>query len=441
MRPTTAVARAVAALVCASSIGLSAAAAKDGDQDPTFGTGGVSGTWTLVRAAVVFPNQDIGVVGNLSNDAKVHWTRVSADGSVHDLCETWSIPDLTSFMGLAAVLNDANQLFIAGSATTTGSSQERPLVVNISVGDHCGSLYPWSDDGREFLDSAPFCDTEDCRITDLAGAQTPEDRLFALVESVLDATTSRFFVVAFDPAGHVDTTFGSAGWAEVPYFTLGYLTRRGSRLALDPEGRPLVLATRINTTRSDKDCVFVRFDASGNVDIAQPILDIPDSDDRATALAVAPDGAVFAAINSVASTRTGWLYQRSPGGTWSGSGQQSHAIADILLQGDNKVVTVASHTSVDVMLVNRLTRSAGSLLPDPSFGTGNGEQAYDVDYGGNNAQLPIALLLSAGRPVILGNADTDNAPVGFALRSANSYVFFDGFERGNHTSWSDHTYH
>lgn len=445
MRPAkAAAARAVAVLLCASSIAAPAAAAKDGVLDVTFGAGGEAGTGTLVHAAALLPNQDVAVIGGTHNDDKVRWARLETDGGLP--CASNSVPEMTSFAALAVLVDHSGNPVIAGAATTTGSSQERPLVLhigppNFAALDHCGTTdTSWSGDGFEQLDSAPFCDTEDCRIDDLAGAQGPSDRLFALVESVLDATTSRFFVVALNPGGHVDTSFGSQGWAEVPYFTLGFLTARGSRLALDPQGRPLVLVTRINSARGDKDCLFVRFDVSGSVDRMEPVVDLPSSDDVASAFTVAEDGTVFAAVNSLASGRTGWLYERSPAGSWSGSGRDGRAIADIALQGDNKVLALADSTDADQMMLNRMIRTPTGLAADFSFGPVGGEGDYDVDLGGSDAQRSIALLLSTGRPVILGNASTDNGPRGFALRVANSYVFFDGFERGNRAAWSADTF-
>jgi hypothetical protein len=43
---------------------------------------------------------------------------------------------------------------------------------------------------------------------------------------------------------------------------------------------------------------------------------------------------------------------------------------------------------------------------------------------------------SGGRPVILGNADTDAADALFAIGLKNRYLFADGFETGSPVPWS-----
>jgi hypothetical protein len=446
MRSTAAAARVVAVLLIGSSLAAPAGAAKDGVVDVSFwgGLWGPAGVVWIGRAAARLPNQYLAVVGDLQNDAdtRIDWIRMPEDGVAnYTQCESPAL--VASFVGLSVLVADGGDVLVAGEATTSASSQLRPLVARFDGADPwCTDLVTsWGDAGLEILDSAPACDTEDCRIDGLAGAQSLSGRLYALVESVIDSTTSRFFVVALHGGGHVDTSFASAGWAEVPFFTLGYLTSRGARLALDPQGRPLVLVTRINSARGDRDCVFVRFTANGAVDIAEPIVDTPDSDDFAAALAVTPDGAVFAGINSAAAADKAWLYERRPDGVWVTLGRDDRAITGIALQGDDKVLTVAFGTSQDEMLVNRFRRTQSGFAIDLSFGAaGNGEQSYDVDAGGNDAQRPVALVLSGGRPEIVGNASTDNGPRMFMLRAVNSYLFHDGFEAGNRAGWSSHTF-
>ena len=74
------------------------------------------------------------------------------------------------------------------------------------------------------------------------------------------------------------------------------------------------------------------------------------------------------------------------------------------------------------------------LAFDDSFGF-LGAGAVEIDLGGGDWQESTALVLSAGRPFVVGRAAGDAADGMFAARLRNRYVFADGFEIGATSFW------
>jgi hypothetical protein len=447
MRPTLDSRLVLTFSLCISAVLGAPVLAADGDQDPTFGLAGVHGpdTGYLVRAATRLPNQYLAVVGPLDtgDDARVDWARMSSDGIA-----TWDcgalVPLVATFEGRAAAVDRNGNLLVGGTVTTAGSTKERALIARFAAADPCDTLdTSWSDSGFELLDGNSHCDIEDCSLVGIAEAPSPSSHLFVLVESKVDSSVSRYFVVAFQSSGAINPLFGVDGWAEVAASGLGTLSSRGARLAADSAGRPLVLATRHHPgVPSDLDPVIVRFTTGGVIDTTFPtggfrvISNDATTDQEGTGLVIAADGAVYVAVNSLAADHTGSLYGGMPEAGWPGSGTGGRPIAALALQGDGKILTVANATDGDVFVVSRFVRTATGWDTDWSFGSLPGHELYDVDLGGADGQRVVAIVLSEGRPIVLGNADTDTGDELFAIRLRNRYLFADGFESGSRVFWS-----
>ncbi len=437
---------ATAMLLGGATLLVAPALAADGDQDPAFGVAGVFGPryGQLVRDAATLPNQDIAVVGSLtiSSDPLVDWLYVTGDGHAIVECGQ-SIPFLASFMGNAVIADRSGRLLVGGTATLAGSTgQDRALLVRYSLGGQCGSLdSSWSGNGWQLLDPQGLCASADCSLADVAEAPTNTPNLFALVESKVNLFVSRYFVAAFLNGGDIDTGFGTSGYAEVTATGIGTLESGGAHLAIDPKGRPMVLATRFDPNQSlDADPVLLRFTAAGALDTTfesggiKVLHDDPQIDEVGVALAIASDGTPYAEVNSISPDHTGWILGRGPG-AWMGVGNGAEPLAALVLQGDGKVLTVGNSTSFDGFEVTRLIPTPAFFVWDESF-TGDGIEGYDVNLGGANGQQAVVMVLSGGRPVMLGNADTSIGEALFAIRLKNRYLFADSFEVGAKSRWS-----
>jgi len=441
----------LASLALLAALLAAPARAADGDQDPTFAAAGVLGAepFYVMRAAARLPDQDVAIVGTLDYlvDPYLDWLRIASDGHVIQECGH-SIPFLASFTGRAVLADRNGNLVVGGSATITGSeSQERAILARFDAADVCDTLdLDWSANGWQLLDSESFCDTEDCTVVGLAEAPTAFPRLFALLQVRVSTSSSRYFVIAFQSSGSVNPLFGTNGYAEVAATDLGAMSSRGARLAVDPQGRPLVLGTRLDpVTSGDLDPVIMRFTTAGAADETfhaggYVVLDANSTADAVgSALAVAPDGTIYAAANSLETDNTGMVYcQRAGGSGWSGAGHGDSPIAAIALQGDGKLLTVINSTVGDVVVVYRQIPSAANCngASDPSFGSLSGHEFYDVDLGGADGQRVGSIVLSEGRPILLGNADTNATDGLFAIRLRNRFLFADGFEVGSRALWS-----
>jgi hypothetical protein len=440
------------AAVLAGLVAPPATAAPDGTLDPTFNGDGVLGPISghQARAAAVLPNQDVAVVGELliTPEPLVDVFRAFADGSGGTDCGQ-GIFSLASFTGLAVLADRGGKLVIGGVATFSGApSQEVALIARFGGASLCTFDSGWSGAGWEALDDESFCDPEDCLLVDLAEAPTATPRLFALVESRVNLFVSRYFVVAFEADGNVDGSFGTGGYAEVSAAGLGSLAAGGAHLAVDPLGRPLVLAARYDPDVGlDADPFVARFEGDGDLDPTfagggiHILSDHEDVDEFGADIVVGAAGWIYAGVYDI-STGNGlsWLYGKAPQGpSWTTLGSANRRLAAIAAQGDARAVTVSDLLDEDSLEVRRLIeRSLPSLgwTPDDSFGTANGAGKFDVDLGGGNGQQAVALVLSAGRPVLVANAETTGGGEALVLIGLrNRHLFVDGFELGSMARW------
>ena len=130
--------------------------------------------------------------------------------------------------------------------------------------------------------------------------------------------------------------------------------------------------------------------------------------------------------------------------TFSGDGhidldlEEGSSIDAVAFQSDGKLLAVgeidANGTQAGGFLLARMTKS-GAL--DATF-DGNGVKRVEFDAAANVVDAPLAVTTWGGRLVAAGfaGAGGGDAQAFALLRTANSSIFADGFERGSVTGWA-----
>jgi hypothetical protein len=441
MRPAAVPTRLALAFAALSLLPPAAVAAPDGALDTTYSGDGVYGAFGayVARAAATLPDQGTAVVGALSiaPEPLVDWVKLSTTPTLTD-CGA-GIFSLASFEGRAVLVDRGGNLVVAGVATFSGApSQEVALVSRFPAGGCSAFDGTWSGAGWEALDDESFCDTEDCLVVDLAEAPTNAPKLYALVESRVNFLTSRFFVVAFQANGALDTAFGSNGYAEVAATGLGTLVPDRSHLTVTPSGSPLVFGTRWDPAVGlDADPFLLSFSLTGTPGPPNVIRDSDTVDDYAADVVVGADGLLAYGGNVPAETYGWWVAQR-PDGTTPSASVGDHELVALAPQGDGKLLVVLDALAADEVEVQRYLTGPGSgpLALDTDFGAGGSVSFDSTDTGlGGTGEDCQALVLSTGRPLIVCNRHFSGGDGGFFLRLINRHVFADGFELGSRARW------
>ena len=416
---------------------LTAAGQTDGALDPTFDGDGVYGAFAdyVVRDAATLPDQGTAVVGDLAiaPEPLVDWLKVSTTPTLTE-CGA-GIFSLASFEGRAVLVDRGGNVVVGGVATFSGvPTQEVALIARFPAASPCGGFDTgWSATGWEMLDSESFCDDEDCLVVDLAESPTATPKLYALVESRVNFLVSRFFVVAFLANGNIDTAFGSNGYTEVTDVDEGGSLAAGrSRLAVDAQGHPSVLGTRFDPDQGfDADVFLIRFDTLGNLwRYDEDELWTQDSaDEYAAALELGADGQLILGVDQD---------RQHPVGFAQPLGRccflTTGDLVGIAVQGDGKYLPLYDSLDSDALEVWRIT--ARSMTWDPEFG-GNGRVTSDVGAAlfSGSGQDCVAIVLSAGRPLLACNRHLSGGDRSFFVRLRNRYLFADGFEVGSKARW------
>jgi len=198
----------------------------------------------------------------------------------------------------------------------------------------------------------------------------------------------RFLALRLLASGADDTSFDDDGRAE--FDVLAGTTAESVRtMALDPETGTIALGGF-----AEFDAAVVRFTAAGEPD-----------------LSFSGDGLWWQPLGGASDI---WSLERQSDGKLLVSGS-----VRTTLHGNNFVAV-------------RLTPEG---LPDGSFGAFGGV-SFGFDLGGSENDQPIAGALHAGRLVLAGRADTDDADVGAVARLTIALVFADAFERGTTGAWT-----
>jgi hypothetical protein len=366
------------------------------------------------------------------------------------LCED-EVVGVTDFEGYALLLDGRGSWIIAGAAKF-GGSQTYGLVARFGHGD-CELDPGWSGSGFEIFDDAPYCDTESCRIVALAEA--PDDRLYALLQSPQNFLVSRFVIVAFEPDGDLDPTFGTGGLLELPLPDgVGELAGPAflgvARHSVAPELFVFLNRYDPDVGGNDLDPFLLRIRLDAGLDTSLVIHDDDDLDQSARALAV-KDHFVAVGVDTIAgATDPGYVTQYLwwPAGTgytlWVTAWDDNGTPVAVAYQGDRKLLVAMENAAGDPderTQIFRYAQSPTGPVPDDSFAA---HPVYvDVDTLGGTADTAIALVPSPGAISVLGNATgfsagpTPHTFTGaFELRLENRLLFADGFESGWTNFWS-----
>lgn len=427
--------------------------ADDGDPTTGWGTNGLAGPVEELRwNAGADGGASVGVFGvaDWTDDEPAALATSFWNGTGGVVSCGAAVFGVTDFEGHALLLDGRGQ-WLVGGAAKFGTDQTFGLVARLAHGS-CGLDPDWSGSGFEIFDDAPFCDTESCRIVALAEA--PGDRLYALLESPQTFLTAKFVVVAFEPDGDLDPSFGSGGMLELPIFFEGALAGPAF-LGITPRFVDNELFVYLNrydpdTAEVDLDPILVLLRLDGSYDTLLQISDNDSLDQRASSLAV-KDGYVAVGVDTIAGDAdVGYVYQ-----LWWRGGFRSEILAiddngapvALAFQGDRKLLVAVENAPDDPDERTRILRYAqgpDGPVADDSFGADPGNVVFvDVDTLGGTADTAIALVPSPGAISVLGNATgfaADPTPHtftgAFELRLENRLLFADGFESGWTNLWS-----
>lgn len=348
---------------------------------------------------------------------------------------------LDNFVIRQAIFDSSNRLLLAGVTTVFGTeTTERAFIARFTAADPCAFDTSFSGAGWEIYDSPAFCDTEDCRLVDLAESDDPTTRYVALLESVVNSLRSDYYLVGLTAAGNLDPNFSSDGFAPVTGPGLGLLAGGGAKLVVDPANRIYVLHSFYDPAVAlDLDTAFTRFLSNGDLDTAfgdsgSNIINPIDSDDTLPrAFAIGPDGRLALAYYNLTTSASTLAAMQVATGSGIGFPIAAREVKALAFDGLGRLLYTYDLPSGDGMGAERLLVNFGSGMPaDPAFTP----LVLDIDDGGNTAERPVDIATPAGRPMIL--VDVDQIGGGnraTLIRLQNSLIFADGFEWGSTKFW------
>lgn len=449
-------------------------AAGEGDLDPAFDGDGLfayteSGSYSvnLLEApdgATVLWGVRIPPIGS----PQVHWRRIDLEGP-DSLCAT-SVDGISPITVQAAAFDADGRLLIV-----TSVGQAAGLGVLCYLYSQCTLDDTLNGDGIVVHDvdlpghGRPL-------YTGIAGARwllalnVFQRRILVAATATVTPSFDQYdtFLVRLLDNGAIDTGFGGGDGT-----ILLAANRQANDLIRDGSSYFMV-GERSPISGPDVDSFVSKFNRDGVPDASfsgdgEQTLDfshLGESQDRLGTIRVAPDGRLLLAGLTTLDAQPGVfdvqgvLGRLEPDGsldesfsidgwrTYRPSFGYSTVIRDVWAQGDGRVLFAATvwdgpsfpaaEGETDTMgLVGRL-QPAGAL--DSSFGSG-GTVLFDPDHVANGADgLGGVALGSNGQIWIAGVAetpvgqDTDQKP--FAAHLQSSYIFADGFERGNFSAWS-----
>ena len=418
--------------------------AGDGALDLTWGGDGVSdGAYNSQPWAGAVDDRQrywlTGDIGTLDRSEIETLTDLNNGGGFWEGCIN-GVAFLDNFVMRQAIFDSANRLVLAGVTTVFGSeTTERAFIARFTAADPCIFDTTFSGAGWEYFDLPSFCDTEDCRLVDLAESDDPTTRYVALLESVVNALRSDYYLVGLTAAGNLDPTFSTDGFAPVTGPGLGLLAGGGAKLVVDPANRIYVLHSFYDPNANfDLDTALTRFQSTGALDTtfadSGSFLINQDSEDTLPrALVIGPDGRIGFAVYGLTTSFSllGALQVPTLGGAFlEVAGRDIRALA---FDGLGRLLYTHDLPASDGMGVERLLVTFGfGLSADPAFTP----LVLDIDDGGNTAERPVDIATPAGRPMIL--VDVDQVGGGnraVLVRLENSLVFADGFEWGSTKFW------
>ena len=437
--------RTLGLLVAAVLTTAAALHAADGVLDPTWGGDGVSDGYPNSRpwAGAVDDRQRYlltGDIGTLDRTEIETLTNINEGGGFWEGCIN-GVPFLDNFVLRQAIFDSSNRLGLAGVTTVFGTATtERAFIARFTAADPCIFDTTFSGAGWEYFDLPSFCDTEDCRLVDLAESDDPTTRYVALLESVVNALRSDYYLVGLTAAGNLDANFSTDGFSPVTGPGLGLLAGGGAQLVVDRANRIYVLHSFYDPVIAlDLDTALTRFQSNGALDTTfadsgSNVFAPMDSEDTLPrALTMGPDGRVAMAVYDLTSGFSMLVVHRFETGDGLGLGIPARDIRALAFDGLGRLLYTYDLPTSDGMGVERLLVTFGFGMPaDPAFTP----LVLDIDDGGNTAERPVDIATPAGRPMILVDVDqVGGGDRAVLVRLENILVFADGFEWGSTKFW------
>ena len=419
--------------------------ATDGALDLTWGGDGVSdGAYNSQPWAGAVDDRQrywlTGDIGTLDRTEIETRTNINEGGGFWEGCIN-GVAFLDNFVLRQAIFDSANRLLLAGVTTVFGTeTTERAFIARFTAADPCIFDTTFSGAGWEYFDLPSFCDTEDCRLVDLAESAVPTTRYVALLESVVNALRSNYYLVGLTAAGNLDPNFSTDGFAPVTGPGLGLLAGGGAKLVVDAANRIYVLHSFYDPVVAlDLDTAFTRFQSNGALDTTfgdsgSNVIASSDSEDTLPrAFAIGPDGRMALAYYNLTTSSSMLAALQVATGSGIGLPEAGRDVKALAFDGLGRLLYTYDLPSGDGMGAERHLVNFGSGMPaDPAFTP----LVLDIDDGGNTAERPVDIATPAGRPMILVDVDQIGGGNRATLvRLENSLVFADGFEWGSTKFW------
>lgn len=420
--------------------------AADGALDPTWGGDGVSQGYpsTIPWAGAVDDRQRYLLTGDVGIPDRTEietLTNINDGGGIWEGCIN-GVAFLDNFVLRQAIFDGSNRLLLAGVTTVFGTETvERAFIARFTAADPCVFDTSFSGAGWEIFDAPAFCDTEDCRLVDVAESDDATTRYVALLESVVNTLRSDYYLVGLTAAGNLDPNFSTDGFAPVTGPGLGLLAGGGAKLVVDPANRIYVLHSFYDPAVAlDLDTGITRFQSNGDLDTTygdsgSNIPATSDSEDTLPrALVIGHDGRMAFAYYNPTTGSSMLLALQVATGAGIGFPVAAREVRALAFDGLGRLLYTYDLASGDGMGVERQLVNFGSGMPaDPSFTP----LVLDIDDGGNTAERPVDIATPAGRPMIL--VDIDQVGGGnraTLVRLENRLIFADGFEWGSPKFWN-----
>lgn len=464
MRPSSRVAGTALTL----SLAALAAHAIDGIADTTFGFGTGHVQWTggpttFVEVADAVALNDGTLIGVGTSDASaagtaLHWQAFDRTGNL--LNRACYLAPGTLFQssieshGLTALVDSTGGLLVGGwHKGAAAPTQERALLARFDAAEPgCVLDTTFNATLGWWVDLSTRCDTENCRIIDLAEIRpetggVDQPLLVALLEQKTTSQLSRYYLVGLSTSASLQTAFGTSGYAEVTVGGLGFLVGNGSaRIDVDGLGRIHAMVSRVDPGElGDTDPVVLRFTPGGDLDGSFGTGGVLNLDDEPGVNAIVddvvcqgtPKCAYSGYFESVAQkSDIAFRYPRSDGQAAENIGLADFLSSALASEGTGRLIVVMNSDPSVSDKIDVWRRNSSDLNVDTTF-NGTGKTSFDLDLGGANGQTVTRAILAGGKIVLAGTADVSaTRTTGFLYLLQNAYVFADGFEWGTVASWS-----
>jgi hypothetical protein len=416
-------------------------AAADGDVDLGWGVQGVAGPENDLEVVGAGRSHYAGgtaLVGNdlQGTDDSFQFYHFDATGDDLDLCAAAFVP-YEDFVGHATTYR-GGKTYLGGSVDTTGNDRQRAIVVRMDSGS-CEVDAGFGSLGSRLLGATDLCAGADCRVVDIA--INGSNQIFALVERLLPPLISDYFVYALSPSGDIYTLFGDSGHAQVAGAGIGVLFNGSGLLEVDPQGRPIVFASRFDPDVSlDLDVILVRFTQDGELD---PTFDgdgwrefNASNVNDAFAVAFALHGRWLAFVfrqtgSSEFPSITGiWRTDLSEGNSLFSGNPYNSAV----WERNGKLLLGAVQPAGFLAALRFRVLPGPDFEFDPAFGTNGGANAT---IPGASATTLVDVVLQPGAIDLVGQTTVSGTEGVFVVRLENALLFADDFESGARDAWSN----